>query len=350
MPVSRSSRRPGQHGRAALHDLEQERVTPVETAATELVGPALGAHDEGAVVRVGPQDQERRVRRRELQRAPGDQPQRVVLARPGQELVADLRRRLQPLLPQPALLEQVGVVHRDPGRRREGLDENLVVAGELPAAVLLGQVQVAEHRITDPDGHPEKGAHRRVVRREAHRCLVPAQVGQPQRALTEDELPEQPPAFGEAPHGRPRRLVQPHVDEPRDAAGRAEHAERPVPGVDEIDRGVHDPSQGGLQLETEATARTASSRPCIRPRVAMTSASRSCTSRSSSSSRRPDCTVDIGAARCSPSGTPIPCPAAGPLLAPTNSGSAWHGRRTRTTRRRPTPSQVRGGSGGAFRP
>jgi hypothetical protein len=137
-----------------------------------------------------------------------------------------------------------------PARRREGLDENLVVRVELPAAVLLGQVQVAEHRVTDPDGHPEKSAHGRVVRREAHRCVMPAQVGQPQRVLADDELAEQALPFREVPHSCPCDLVQPDVDEPRDAAGRAEHAERPVPGVDEVDRGLHDASQGGLQLET----------------------------------------------------------------------------------------------------
>ena len=78
--------------------------------------------------RVGPQHDDVSRPTRQLQRALRDQAQRVLLARAGQQLVPDLRRRLQPLLPQPALLEQVRVLHRDPGRRGEGLDDDLVVA------------------------------------------------------------------------------------------------------------------------------------------------------------------------------------------------------------------------------
>jgi hypothetical protein len=243
------SRRFRQHGRAALHDLTQKSITPVETEVADLLRSVLRADGEVVVGRVGTQHQECRVRRREFPRALSDQPQRVVLTRAGQELVPDLRRCFQPLLPQPALLEQIGVVHRDPGRRREGLDQDLVVRGELPAALLLGQVQVAEHCVTHPDGHPKEGAHRRVVRREADRCVMPAQVGQPQRSLAEDELAEQTLSFREAPHPCPDGLVQPDVDEPGDTSGRAEHAECPVPGVDEIHRSLHDAAQRGLQLQ-----------------------------------------------------------------------------------------------------
>ena len=40
------------------------------------------------------------------------------------------------------------------------------------------------------------------------------------------------------------------MDEPRDAPGRAEHAQGPEPGVDEVHRRLHDAAQRGLQLET----------------------------------------------------------------------------------------------------
>jgi hypothetical protein len=68
--------------------------------------------------------------------------------------------------------------------------------------------------------------------------------------LADDELAEQALPFREVPHPCPCDLVQPDVDESRDAPGRVEHAECPVPGVDEVDRRLHDASQGGLQLET----------------------------------------------------------------------------------------------------
>ena len=213
------SRRRREHRRAALHNLAQERVAARQAAETGLPGSRPSADHEGAVMGVGAQHDRRRVRDRELQRALGDQSQRILLTRAGQQLVPDLGRGLQPLLPQLALLEQVRVVHRDPGRRGEGLDEDLVVGGELRGAhllgaVLLGEVQVAEHRVAHPDRDAEKGPHRRMMRREPDRRLVPAEVGQPQRVLAEDELTQQPLSFGQRAHRGPRLLVEPDVDEP----------------------------------------------------------------------------------------------------------------------------------------
>ena len=88
-----------------------------------------------------------------------------------------------------------------------------------------------------------------MVRREPDRRLVLAEVGQPQRVLTEDELAEQPLSLGQGAHLDPRLLLEPDVDEPRDAAGRGEHTQRPVPRVDEVHRGLHDAAQGRLQLD-----------------------------------------------------------------------------------------------------
>ena len=56
--------------------------------------------------------------RGQLLRALGDQPQRVLLAGAREQLVADLRGGLQPLLAQPALFEEVRIVHGDACRRR----------------------------------------------------------------------------------------------------------------------------------------------------------------------------------------------------------------------------------------
>ena len=243
--------------------------------------------------------------------------------------------------------------------------------------VLLGEVQVAEHRVTHPDRDTEEGPHRRMMRRETDRRLVPAEVGQPQRVLTEDRAGRAAPCPREAGPSSPASA--------RRARCRQTARYRPVgPSTPNAPYRASTRSTAACTMRRrvasssrpDATARTASSRPCIRPRVATTSASRSCTSRSSASGRRPDCTSGItsddgsstagsgspgsrrakppGAAPCSSSGTSIPCPAAGPLLPPANSGSAWHDRRPRTTSRLttapPTTMEVQGGSTRDFRP
>jgi hypothetical protein len=81
---------------------------------------------------------------------------------------------------------------------------------------------------------------------------VRAQVGQPQRTRVGDELPQQALALGEMAHLRARRLVDADVEEPGQAAVRAEHTERPVPGLNQVDGGFDQASQGGVELQTGA--------------------------------------------------------------------------------------------------
>jgi hypothetical protein len=42
------------------------------------------------------------------------------------------------------------------GRRRQRLHQLLVVGGEALGTLLVGQVQVAEHPVTDPDRYPQE--------------------------------------------------------------------------------------------------------------------------------------------------------------------------------------------------
>ena len=79
-----------------------------------------------------------------------------------------------------------------------------------------------------------------------------AQVGQPQRTRVGDELSQQTLALGEMAHLRARRLVDAHVEEPGQAAVRAEHTERPVPGLNQVDGGLDQASQGGVELQPGA--------------------------------------------------------------------------------------------------
>ena len=88
-----------------------------------------------------------------------------------------------------------------------------------------------------------------MVRREPDRRPVRAQVGQPQRPRVHDQLTEQALALRQRAHRGPGLLVDAHVHEPRDPPVRGEHAQRPVPGVDQVHRGLHDAAQRRLQLQ-----------------------------------------------------------------------------------------------------
>ena len=52
-----------------------------------------------------------------------------------------------------------------------------------------------------------------------------------------------------------------------------QHAQRAVPGVDQVHRGLHDPPQRGVQVNPDDTDSTASSRASIRSRVEPTMSS-----------------------------------------------------------------------------
>ena len=79
-----------------------------------------------------------------------------------------------------------------------------------------------------------------------------AQVGEPQRTRVGDELPQQTLALGEMAHRGARCLVDTHVEEPGEAAVRAEDTERPVSGLNEVRGGFHQASQGGVELQPGA--------------------------------------------------------------------------------------------------
>ncbi len=118
------------------------------------------------------------------------------------------------------------------------------------AAALLGEVEVAVHRVPHADGHPEEAVHPRVPLGHAHRRGVLAEVREPQRLGLHDELADEALALRRvAEQARAGVRVQPDVDEPGQRPVRREHAEAAVAGVDEVHGGLHDPLERGLQLE-----------------------------------------------------------------------------------------------------
>ena len=82
------------------------------------------------------------------------------------ERVADLVQRLELAQPAGRRLVEPRVLDRDRGLGGEQLRQLLVLLGERPAALLLGQVQVPVGDAAKQDRHAEEGLHRRVVRRE----------------------------------------------------------------------------------------------------------------------------------------------------------------------------------------
>ncbi len=122
--------------------------------------------------------------------AVGDQLERATQVEGWLERVRELGGGLEPL--SPAFAEAVGarVLDHEAGRAGERLDQELVGLGEGQAAVLLGQVQVAEDGAPDPHREAEEGDHGRMVRGEAEGPRVRTQVVEPDRLGFVDQQPE----------------------------------------------------------------------------------------------------------------------------------------------------------------
>lgn len=91
---------------------------------------------------------------------------------------------------------QPGVLHCDPGRTGQGPDQLLVGLRELGCSQFLGEVEVAEHSVSDLDRNPEEGPHGRVAGQEAGRVRVLGEVGQSDGVGIEDQQAEDARTFG----------------------------------------------------------------------------------------------------------------------------------------------------------
>jgi hypothetical protein len=209
------------------------------------------ADDQPAPVLVG-QREHGQVGAGQLHRMPGNVGQHLAGLGAGQQPGGDLGAGLDPALLAAGRLVQPRVLHRHAGRGAQRDQHRLVVLGELPAAALVGQVQVAEHFVPDPHRDAEEAAHRRVPVREARRCRVPGDVGQAQRPRIIDQQAEQAVALRPVMDLADFLLAQADRDELGEPASLADHAQRAVRRVHQADRGLHDPPQGGLQVQTRA--------------------------------------------------------------------------------------------------
>ena len=175
---------------------------------------------------------------------PRDPVEHLVRAPLGQQRRRDRVRRLQPLLPPPAVPVQAGFLHRDARRGGQRDDHLLVAAGELGRVDLVGQVEVAEHapptRIGTPrklciggwcGGKPyDRGCRRMSGRRTGSGCAMSS--------------PSTPLPVGCVPIVRSASRVQPGHEELAElAAPLVEHAERAVAGAAEPRRRLDDAAQ-----------------------------------------------------------------------------------------------------------
>jgi hypothetical protein len=113
----------------------------------------------------------------------------------------------------------------------------------------LGQVQVAEHLLPDPDRNPEETVHRRVRGRESGRARIVPEIMQPDRVRIIDQRTEQPLALREVTDSPDRVRGHPGVHELRQPALRREHPEGGVPRTDQFPGRLDDPQQHGIQTQ-----------------------------------------------------------------------------------------------------
>ena len=176
-------------------------------------------------------------------------PQHLVGIDAAQQPGGDVQAGLGPGPPSLGPLEQPGVVDGQPGHGGQRLRHLDVGLGERAAALLLGQVQVAEDGVTDADGDPEEGPHDRVPVREAPEGRVVGQVRQPEGDRLGHQQAEQALPRGGCADAPAVVLVHALDDEPvQPAAVGAQHAQRAVPRLDVPDRRAEDLVQGRLEV------------------------------------------------------------------------------------------------------
>jgi hypothetical protein len=95
-----------------------------------------------------------------------------------------------------------------------------------------------------------------------------------QRARIRDQLPEQATAFGPVIDRGDPGVIQANRDELGQPAVFADHAQSTIARVHQRDCGLHDTTEHASSSRLLPTARTASSRPRTRSRVATTTCNR----------------------------------------------------------------------------
>ena len=106
------------------------------------------------------------------------------------ECGADFVQGLELLRPRRRRFVQTCVLDGDGSLCREQCDEFLVLVGEVAAALLLGQVEVAVRHSAQEDRDAEEAAHRRVAGRKSDRARILTEVVETQRTRVPNEHAE----------------------------------------------------------------------------------------------------------------------------------------------------------------
>ena len=105
------------------------------------------------------------------------------------EQCGDLRGRREPVLTVRRLFVESCVLDGDARRGGERNDDFFVFLGEVAGTGFLGEVEVAEHPVADPDGDSEERGHRWVMLGEAVGRGVRGDLVEPNRLRVVDQQP-----------------------------------------------------------------------------------------------------------------------------------------------------------------
>jgi hypothetical protein len=214
----------------------------------EQIGSARGRLHAQTVVCL--QHHQRQVCPGDLARLDGDQIKDVCTATGRQQALLYLRGRLQPALAAVRLLVQPRVLDGDRRGAGECDDSVLVLVGEVPATLLLGEVEVAEDTAPAAYGDSQERVHRWVVRRKAVGLRMLLELVQPQRPRVGDQQPEDAVPSRQSSDRRALLVVDSPGDEVAQLfSGGVEDSQGDVARTGQPScRGDH-PLQRGVQLE-----------------------------------------------------------------------------------------------------
>jgi len=145
---------------------------------------------------------------------------------------------------------EAGILDGDAGGTSQSHHKLLVNVAEDLGGRLIGQVEVAEDLVADPDRDSEERVHRRVVRREPVAVGMLFEVGEAQRLGIQDQQTEDALPMGQVADGLVGLVIEPHGEELRELGlGLVEHAEGAVASVNQLHGGGHDPVQDRRQIK-----------------------------------------------------------------------------------------------------
>ena len=151
------------------------------------------------------------------------------------------------------MLMEASVLDRDPRGARQRNRDGLVACGERTTP-LLGEVEIAEDRVTSTDGHAQERSHRRVTGRESDRVRVRLELLEAQRPRVADDEPKDATTARGMPdpecHGGVDSLGDEFGQQDLAVRGRgSKNADRAISGTGLLARDLDDAPHDRLQFQ-----------------------------------------------------------------------------------------------------